>query len=342
MELGNAYLASCELPDRLGRSRPARGRARRVRLARRAGRRRGALRRTRQPAAARCRSPSASATCCPPNAARPARCSRRWTARDWEAGGSAGAATRWAPAFPPFRRAADGAGADPHGRFEQRVAAARAAGLVAGRPAHRAGPDRRRAARARRVGHGGLRGQRRQPHQPASARSLAGHALPRLHATRAAMEAPLRAPARRRAAAPPPAGPGPQGDPERASKQELGPASSSRWPGGSPCSPRSAPAAAALTADGRGPRPPASPRHRAPCPDHPGTPRLRRAPTAGLSRLTPQVLELGFARSPAWPSARSLSPHLVALVERVHDSASIAVLPATTSSMWPASPPPAS
>ena len=47
---------------------------------------------------------------------------------------------------------------------------------------------------------------------------------------------------------------------------------------------------------------------------------------AGLFRLTPQVLELGFARLSGLTLPEIARPHLTALVERVNDSASMAVL----------------
>ncbi|HZE33375.1 MAG TPA: IclR family transcriptional regulator C-terminal domain-containing protein, partial [Actinoallomurus sp.] len=47
---------------------------------------------------------------------------------------------------------------------------------------------------------------------------------------------------------------------------------------------------------------------------------------AGLFRLTPRVLELGFARLSGLTLPEIARPHLTALVERVNDSASMAVL----------------
>ncbi|MFJ5801973.1 IclR family transcriptional regulator domain-containing protein [Streptomyces decoyicus] len=338
LELGNAYLAASELPDRLG---PLADRladeldesvslavpdADGVRFVHQATRRRAMSLAFR------------IGDLLPAERGAPgALFADHWDAADWQRWRSRRAADPTDAGFPavPPRRAEDGAGNDagpgadagsPAG-FEARVAAARDAGwslddqLIEPGLVAVAMPVRDTAGR------------------PVCALSVVSHTsrlsaaelpdavLPRLRETVSAMEYALTLP--REAASVPDTAPGPSHPAHatwmRASKQELGPEFVESMARG----------LITLTAFGAG---------RAELPltavaEATGLARAtaRRAlitlehlgylATDGkLFRPTPKVLELGFAHLSGLTLPAIAQPHLVALVERVHDSASMAVL----------------
>ncbi|WP_406206876.1 IclR family transcriptional regulator C-terminal domain-containing protein [Streptomyces decoyicus] len=338
LELGNAYLAASELPDRLGplADRLADELDESVSLAVPDG---DGVRFVHQ--ATRRRAMSLAfriGDLLPAERGAPgALFADRWDAADWRRWRSRRAADPTDAGFPavPPRRAEDGAGDDagpgpdagsPAG-FEARVAAARDAGwslddqLIEPGLVAVAMPVRDTAGR------------------PVCALSVVSHTsrlsaaelpdavLPRLRETVCAMEYALSLP--RDAASAPDTAPGPSHPAHatwmRASKQELGPEFVESMARG----------LITLTAFGAG---------RAELPltavaEATGLARAtaRRAlitlehlgylATDGkLFRPTPKVLELGFAPLSGLTLPALAQPHLVALVERVHDSASMAVL----------------
>ncbi|WP_328887254.1 IclR family transcriptional regulator domain-containing protein [Streptomyces sp. NBC_00316] len=155
-----------------------------------------------------------------------------------------------------------------------------------------------------------------------SARSLAEHALPRLRGCAARMEAALESPVPA-TARPAPAGP----DRSRAPKEELGPEFLQSLARGLAVLTALGSAPGGLTLSGAA--------------EATGLPRatarrallslqqLGYAASAGDGRrftLLPTVLELGYARLSRLAFAEIAQPHLARLVEQVHDSASVAVL----------------
>ncbi|WP_189296391.1 IclR family transcriptional regulator domain-containing protein [Streptomyces albospinus] len=319
LELGNAYLAATELPDRLGplADRLADALDESVSLAVPDG---DGVRFVHQ--ATRRRAMSLAfriGDLLPAERGAPgALFADAWDAGDWRrwrARRAADPADAGFPAVPPRRPGSSTAAA-----FEARVAAARTAGwslddqliepgLVAVALPVRA-PSGRPVCALSVVSHTSRR--------PAA--ELPDAVLPHLRATVAAMERTLAVPRTPAAPAPPPPAPW-----MRASKQELGPEFVESLARG----------LATLTAFGAG---------RAELPltavaEATGLPRAtaRRAlitlehlgylATDGrLFRLTPKVLDLGFAPLSALTLPAVAQPHLAALVERVHDSASMAIL----------------
>ncbi|WP_043266860.1 IclR family transcriptional regulator C-terminal domain-containing protein [Streptomyces sp. CT34] len=319
LELGNAYLAATELPDRLGplADRLADALDESVSLAVPDG---DGVRFVHQ--ATRRRAMSLAfriGDLLPAERGAPgALFADAWDAGDWRRWRTRRAADptdAGFPAVPPRQPGSSTAAA-----FEARVAAARAAGwslddqliepgLVAVALPVRA-PSGRPVCALSVVSHTSRR----------TAAELPDAVLPRLRATVAAMERALAVPRTPAAPAPPPPAPW-----MRASKQELGPEFVESLARG----------LATLTAFGAG---------RAALPlsavaEATGLPRAtaRRAlitlehlgylATDGrLFRPTPKVLDLGFAPLSALTLPAIAQPHLVALVERVHDSASMAVL----------------
>ncbi|MFF8312152.1 IclR family transcriptional regulator domain-containing protein [Streptomyces lydicus] len=326
LELGNAYLAASELPDRLGplADRLADELDESVSLAVPDG---DGVRFVHQ--ATRRRAMSLAfriGDLLPAERGAPgALFADAWTAADWRRWRSRRAADPTDAGFPavPPRPADDDAAAG----FEARVAAARTAGwslddqLIEPGLVAVAVPVRDAAGRTvcalSVVSHTSR----------LSAAELPGAVLPRLRETVAAMADALAAP---RSGPPAPAPDSPAGHPPhatwmRASKQELGPEFVESLARG----------LLTLTAFGTG---------RAELPltavaEATGLARAtaRRAlitlahlgylTTDGkLFRLTPKVLELGFAHLSGLTLPALAQPHLAALVERVHDSASMAVL----------------
>ncbi|QHC24856.1 IclR family transcriptional regulator domain-containing protein [Streptomyces sp. GS7] len=319
LELGNAYLAATELPDRLGplADRLAEALDESVSLAVPDG---DGVRFVHQ--ATRHRAMSLAfriGDLLPAERVAPgALFADAWDAGDWRrwrARRAADPTDVGFPAVPPRRPGSSTAAA-----FEARVAAARAAGwslddqliepgLVAVAVPVRDASGRPVCALSV-VSHTSRR----------TAAELPAAVLPRLRATVTAMERALAAPRTPTAPAPPPPAPW-----MRASKQELGPEFVESLARG----------LATLTAFGAG---------RAELPltavaEATGLPRAtaRRALItlahlgylAGDGRLfrpTPKVLDLGFAPLSALTLPAVAQPHLAALVERVHDSASMAVL----------------
>ncbi|MET7857294.1 IclR family transcriptional regulator C-terminal domain-containing protein [Streptomyces sp. NPDC005318] len=155
-----------------------------------------------------------------------------------------------------------------------------------------------------------------------SARSLAEHALPQLRGCAVRMEAALESPVPA-TARPAPAGP----DRSRAPKEELGPEFLQSLARGLAVLTALGSAPGGLTLSGAA--------------EATGLPRatarrallslqqLGYAAAAGDGRrftLLPTVLELGYARLSRLTFAEIAQPHLARLVEQVHDSASVAVL----------------
>ncbi|MFH8568177.1 IclR family transcriptional regulator C-terminal domain-containing protein [Streptomyces sp. NPDC017993] len=327
LELGNAYLAASELPDRLGplADRLADELDESVSLAVPDG---DGVRFVHQ--ATRRRAMSLAfriGDLLPAERGAPgALFADRWTARDWERWRSRRAADPTDAHFPAVPRRGDGrpTGADPGTDFEDRVAAARNAGwslddqliepgLVAVAVPVR-DPSGRTVCALSAVSHTSR----------LSARELRDAVLPRLRETVAAMEYALSAPATAGRDAGDPPGPAPAAW-MQASKQELGPEFVESMARGLITLTAFGTGRAELTltavAEATG-LARATARRALITLEHLGY----IATDGKLFRPTPKVLELGFAHLSGLTLPDIAQPHLASLVERVHDSASMAIL----------------